>query len=145
MDDNTFAYIFEGIECDLDGAYIWCVIEDGHYDVRSQKTRICVGNPNSPPQILDIPSQVVVEQSEEAEIRCVANAPGNTQLSFLWYKTDTGRMEDIRAVNRGTETADFSTVAWLTKQKGLLQNESFAAAPLYYIFSKPTSKPPCSA
>ena len=107
LDDNTFAYIFEGIEYDLDGAYIWCVIEDGHYDVRSQKTRISVGNPNSPPQILDIPSQVVVEQGEEAEIRCVANAPGNTQLSFLWYETDTGRMEDMRAVNRGTETADF--------------------------------------
>ena len=34
LDDNTFAFIFEGIEYDLDGAYIWCVIEDGHYNKR---------------------------------------------------------------------------------------------------------------
>ena len=60
LDDNTFAFIFEGIEYDLDGAYIWCVIEDGHYDVTSQKTRISVGNENMPPEILDIPSMLTV-------------------------------------------------------------------------------------
>lgn len=107
LDNNTFAFIFEGIACDLDGAYIWCVIEDGHYDISSQKARISVGNPNSPPQILEIPSQVIVAQGEDAEIRCVATAPGDTQLSFLWYETDTGRMEDMRAVNRGEETGDY--------------------------------------
>ena len=107
LDDNTFAFIFEGIEYDLDGAYIWCVIEDGHYDVTSQKARISVGNPNSPPEIISIPSQITVEQGTYAEIRCVAKAPEDTQLSFLWYESDTGKMEDIRAVNRGTETTDY--------------------------------------
>lgn len=107
LDDNTFAFIFEGIEYDLDGAYIWCVIEDGHNDVSSQKVRISVGNENTPPTILDIPAQLTVEQGAEAEIRCIAQAPADTQLSFLWYETDTGRMEDMRAVNRGTETSDF--------------------------------------
>lgn len=106
-DDNTFSCVFEGIEYDLDGAYIWCVIEDGHYSVTSQKARISVGNPNTPPMILDIPAQLSVEQGDYAEIRCIAQAPGNTQLSFLWYETDTGRMEDMYAVNRGTETADY--------------------------------------
>ena len=107
LDANTFAFIFEGIEYDLDGAYIWCVIEDGHYDVTSQKVRISVGNPNSPPEILSIPSQVTVEQGEYAEIRCITKSPDGSQLSFLWYESDTGRMEDIRAVNRGTETTDY--------------------------------------
>lgn len=107
LDDNTFAFIFEGIEYDLDGAYIWCVIEDGHYDVTSQKARISVGNPNSPPEIISIPSQITVEQGTYAEIRCVAKAPDDTQLSFLWYESDTCRIEDIIAVNRGTETADY--------------------------------------
>lgn len=107
LDNNTFAFIFEGIEQDLDGAYIWCIIEDGHYDVTSQKARISVGNPNSPPEILDIPAELTVEQGAEAEIRCVAKAPDGTQLSYLWYESDTGRIEDIRAVNRGTETADY--------------------------------------
>lgn len=107
LDDNTFAFIFEGIEYDLDGAYIWCVIEDGHYDVSSQKVRISVGNPSTPPEIVSIPVQLTVERGGEAEIRCVAKSPDGSQLSFLWYETDTGRMEDIRAVNRGTETSDY--------------------------------------
>ena len=107
LDSNTFAFIFEGIEQDLDGAYIWCVIEDGHDDVTSQKARISVGNPNSPPEILDIPAKLTVEQGAEAEIRCIAKAPEGNQLSFLWYESDTGKLEDIRAVNRGTETADY--------------------------------------
>lgn len=107
LDDNTFAFIFEGIEYDLDGAYIWCVIEDGHYDVASQKVRISVGNENTPPEIVSIPVQLTVEQGAEAELRCVARSADGSELSFLWYETDTGRMEDMWAVNRGTETGDF--------------------------------------
>lgn len=107
LDDNTFAFIFEGIERDLDGARIWCVIEDGHYDVTSRKAYVMVGNSFTAPEILDIPSDVTVEQGAEAEIRCVAKAPEGTQLSFVWYETDTGRFEDMRAVNRGEETTDY--------------------------------------
>ena len=107
LDDNTFVYIFGGIEYDMDGSYIWCVIEDGHYSVTSQKNRVSVGNPNTPPEIVSIPVQLTVEQGEEAQIRCVAKAPEGTQLSFLWYETETGKRQDIFAVNDGTETADF--------------------------------------
>ena len=83
------------------------MIEDGHYEVTSQKARISVGNSNTPPEIVSIPAQLTVAQGEEAEIRCVAKSPDGSQLSFLWYETDTGRMEDMRAINRGTETGDF--------------------------------------
>lgn len=107
LDDNTFAFIFEGIEYDLDGAYIWCVMEDGHYGVTSQKNRISVGNENRPPEIVSIPTELTVEQGDLAEIRCVAKTSDGSELSFLWYETDTGKREDIRAVNRGTETADY--------------------------------------
>ena len=107
LDDNTFIYVFEGIERDLDGAYIWCVIEDGHYDVSSQKSRISVGNEKMPPEIVSIPTTLTVEQGDTAEIRCVAKSPDDSELSFLWYETDTGKLEDIRAVNRGTETSDY--------------------------------------
>ena len=99
--------MFEGIERDLDGGYIWCVIEDGHYAVTSQKSRICVGSEKMPPEIVSIPTGLTVEQGAEAEIRCVAKSPDDSALSFLWYETDTGKLEDIRAVNRGTETADY--------------------------------------
>lgn len=107
LDSNTFAFIFEGLEYDLDGAYIWCVIEDGHYDAVSQKARISVGNPNTPPEIIDIPSKVTVQQGQQAEIRCVARSNDGSQLSYLWYETATGKMEDMIAVNRGEETSDY--------------------------------------
>ena len=106
LDDNTFIFVFEGIEYDLDGAYIWCVIEDGHYGVTSQKNRISVGNENMPPEIVSIPTGLTVEQGDLAEIRCVAKSTDDSQLSYLWYETDTGKRENIRAVNRGEETND---------------------------------------
>lgn len=107
LDDNTFAFIFEGLEAELNGAYIWCVIEDGHYDLTSQKARICVGNENTPPEILSIPVALTVEQGQEAELRCVAKSGDGSELTFCWYETDTLRLEDMRAVNRGTETTDY--------------------------------------
>ena len=107
VDDNTFTFIFEGIEKELNGASIWCVLEDGHYDVTSQKAQICVGSAAEPPQILSIPSTLTVKQGEEAEIRCVAKSSDGSQLSFLWYETHTGKLEDIRALNRGTEDCDY--------------------------------------
>ena len=106
-DAHTFVYFFGGIELDLDGAYIWCVIEDGHYTVTSQKNRISVGNENSPPEIVEFPTTIIVEQGETAEVRCVARSTDGSELSFLWYQTDTAMREDIYAVNRGTETSDY--------------------------------------
>lgn len=107
LDDNTFMFFFAGIGHELDGAQIWCVLEDGHYNITSQKARIFVGNPNTPPTITSIPAQVTVEQGAECEIRCLATSPGEAQLLFLWYETSTGGLEDIQAVNRGTEDGDF--------------------------------------
>lgn len=107
LDDNTFIYLFEGIGAELDGAYIWCEISDGTNTVTTQRARIFVGDYSMPPEILSIPSYVEVEQGEMGDVRCVAKSPDESQLSFLWYETDTGKFEDMRAVNRGTETSDF--------------------------------------
>lgn len=106
-DANTFTFFFEGIEEELNGALIWCVIEDGHYDVTSQKAFVTVGNPNTPPSIVDMPARLIVEQGGEAVLRCVATAPEGTQLSYLWYETSTGNMQDIRAIDRGAEDSDY--------------------------------------
>ena len=107
LDDSTFAFVFEGIEKELDGAYIWCVIKDGKYELVGKKTRITVGGESTPPEIVSIPTMLTVEQGDEAEIRCVAKSANSAQLSFLWYETDSGKLEDIRAVNRGEETTDY--------------------------------------
>lgn len=105
-EQNTFLFFFGGIELDLDGAYIWCVIEDGQHTVTSQKNRISVGNENTPPEILEFPSAITAEQGDEAVIRCVAVSADESALSFLWYETETGHRNDIAAVNDGTETKD---------------------------------------
>ena len=106
-DANTFSCFFAGIEQPLDGATLWCVIEDGHYSLTSQKAYITIGNPATPPEILDIPAQITVEQGETAEIRCVARSNDETQLEYIWYETSTGELRDIRAIDRGTEMGDY--------------------------------------
>lgn len=107
LDNNTFCFVFEGIGTELNGAQIWCVVEDGHFDEASKRAYISVGATASPPEILDIPSKITVTQGTEAEIRCVARSGGNGQLSYIWYETTTGMLQDIMAINRGEETSDF--------------------------------------
>ena len=107
LDDNTFYFVFEGIEEELSGAEIWCEIEDGHYNVVSQVGHITVGNYGSPPEILSVPASVTVKRGEEAEIRCIAKSSDGSQLNFLWYETGTGKFEDMQAIDRGAETGDY--------------------------------------
>lgn len=107
LDDNTFCFVFEGVEEELTGAKIWCEIEDGHYNVVSQVGHITVGNYGSPPEILSIPASVTVKRGEEAEIRCIAKSTDGSQLYFLWYETGTGKYEDMQAIDRGAETGDY--------------------------------------
>ena len=106
-DENTFCFVFEGIEEELNGAEIWCELEDGHYDVVSQVGHITVGDYGSPPEILSMPTAVTVKQEELAEVRCVAKSTDGSQLYFLWYETGTGKFEDLRAIDRGAETSDY--------------------------------------
>ena len=107
LDDDTFCFVFEGIEEELSGAEIWCEIEDGHYNVVSQVGHITVGNYGSPPEILSIPASITVKRGEEAEIRCIAKSSDGSQLNFLWYETGTGKFEDMQAIDRGAETGDY--------------------------------------
>lgn len=105
---GVFTYTFGGIGEELNGARIWCVVEDGHYDVASQKAIISVGDVAEPPAILQIPAKVVAAPGESVDLRCIARSPGeNVQLSYVWYESDTGNLEDIRALNRGEEVSDF--------------------------------------
>ena len=106
LDKETFCFVFEGIEAELDGAKIWCDIEDGHHKVTSSTATITVGSYGTPPEILDIPAQLTVRKGDEAEIRCIARSGGNGQLAFVWYETATGQLSDIRAIDDGAETCD---------------------------------------
>lgn len=98
LDQNTFSCHFGGIEEGLDGAEIWCVIEDGHYDVASARAIITVQGSVSPPEILDIPASVTAYRGDSIEIRCTARSNSNAQLEFQWYETATGKLPNIQAL-----------------------------------------------
>lgn len=105
-DDNTFICFFGGIEAGLNGAEIWCVIEDGHYDVTSDRAIITVQGEAMPPEILDMPATLTVNRGDEVEVRCLARTERETQLEYIWYETATGKLQDIQAIEP-EETADF--------------------------------------
>ncbi len=103
--NNTYSWFFGGIEEELSGSEIWCVIEDGHYTATSSRAIITVQGSTMPPEIIDIPSFVQVTVGEEAAFRCIAKTVGDSQLSFRWYETTTGKLQDVRAIDG--EDSDF--------------------------------------
>lgn len=105
-DDNTFICFFGGIEAGLNGAEIWCVIEDGHYDVTSERAIITVQGDAMPPEILDMPARLTVNRGDSVEVRCLAKTDRETQLEYIWYETATGKLQDIQAIEP-EETGDF--------------------------------------
>ncbi len=104
-DSNTFGWFFGGIEAGLNGAEIWCVIEDGHYDVTSARAVITVQGSAMPPEILDMPAECIAKRGETAELRCISRSVDESQLTFQWYETATGRLQDVRAIEG--EDCDF--------------------------------------
>jgi len=107
-DANTFTFVFGGIEEELSGAEIWCVVEDGHFDTVSQRAIVTVQGGAEPPEILQVPAQVTVNKGEQVDIRCVAKAPEGCQLEYIWYETTTGKLPNIQAMFP-EENSDFIT------------------------------------
>lgn len=108
-DANTFVWFFSGIEAGLNGAQIWCEIEDGHYSVTSDRAVITVQGSAMPPVIFDMPAAVTANRGDSVDIRCQAYAPGSSQLSYTWYETTSGRLWDIKAI-QPEEDSDFMFV-----------------------------------
>ena len=103
---TTFTYIFYGIGSELDGAKIYAVITNGHKEVTSQKAHIRVAEEVGTPPVIMVSSSMEVYQDEPLELYCEASDPMGGTLSYLWYETATGELEDIIAVNRGAEDKD---------------------------------------
>lgn len=99
--ENTFSYIFEGIETELDGAEIWCTVEDGHYQVTSDRAVITVSETvKMPPEIVSVPASVTAAVGSNVEIRCVAKSVDDTQqLMYVWYETSSGKLQDVIALS----------------------------------------------
>ena len=103
---TTFRYFFAGIGPELDGAKIYAVITNGHKEITSQKARIRVAEDVGNPPVIMVASEMEVYQDEPLELYCEASDPMGGTLSYLWYQTSTGELEDIIAVNRGSEDKD---------------------------------------
>ena len=107
-DGNTFMYSFNGITKGLDGAAIYCVIEDGHYDVTSDKAIINIGGTKLPPST-NVPASVTAYRGDSVDIRCIAKSPGTEQLAYIWYETQTGKLQDVKALSSESEFSDYIT------------------------------------
>ena len=103
---TTFTYTFSGIGAELEGASIYAVIEDGHYDITSNKAQIHVKKYVPVPPTVNVPKGMDILKGENLDLYCHATSNDGSSLSYLWYETPTGAMQDIVAINRGTETGD---------------------------------------
>lgn len=110
LDANTFSCHFGGIEEGLNGAQIWCVIEDGHNDVTSDRAIITVQGSAMPPEITNMPAEITAYRGDSVDIRCVAKSTDGSQLEYTWYESFSGKLQDIRAIDP-EETSDFITVS----------------------------------
>ncbi len=103
---TTFTYFFGGIEAPLDGAVLYPVIEDGHYDITGDSVTIRVAPDVARPPQINVAPSMEIYQGEPLDLYCDATSPTDSALSYLWYETSTGKLQDIVAINKGTETND---------------------------------------
>lgn len=90
----------------LNGAEIYCVVSSNSASVESPHATIRIGDDYifTPPEITLAPVYVVCEEGDEVELKVDANCTsGNVTeikdfITYTWYHTDTGEIDDIMAV-----------------------------------------------
>ena len=102
----TFTYFFGGIESPLDGAEIYPVIEDGHFEVIGDSAIISIKENAAMPPKLAVPAGMEVFKGANLDLYCDASPNTGSPLSYLWYETKTGKLRDIIAINKGAEVSD---------------------------------------
>ena len=102
----TFTYFFGGIEAPLDGAQIYPVIEDGHFEVTGDSAVISISENAAMPPKISVPAGMEVFKGDNLDLYCDASSNTGSKLSYLWYETKTGKLQDITAINKGAEVSD---------------------------------------
>ena len=100
QDGNTYSYFFEGIEEGLAGAHIYAVLKKGNAELSTRKAMIQLGGTAMPPSI-HVPEKAEITIGGELGLLCVASAPNGGLLTYTWYETSTGKLQDIIAIDRG--------------------------------------------
>lgn len=63
---------------------------------------ICACGKRAPAPVIEVFENVEVMQGQTIFLNCNATAPGSPALSYQWYQTDSGKIEDITAINGTT-------------------------------------------
>lgn len=98
---NVFTCFFGGIEGELGGAQLYCVLSNSAGQVTSSKAVISISGSAQPP-VTEVPVSVTGYKGDVVEVTCKATGKG---LSYIWYETGSGKLQDITAVDRGTANA----------------------------------------
>ncbi len=109
-DSSEYEYFFSGIRSELDGAMIYCVLEDGHYSVTSEAALIQVSGTAEPPEITGIVTSMEVYVGEPLQLYCDANSPYGYDLEYIWYETPNGDLPLIKAILTDDAMTDTLTV-----------------------------------
>ena len=102
----TFTYTFGGIEPELNGSTVYAVIESASSKLTTDKVLVSVIDGAATPPTTSVPAAMEVFKDTPLDLYCQASSPDGSALSYIWYETTTGKLQDIAAVNRGTEERD---------------------------------------
>lgn len=105
-DFTTFSYFFGGIELSLDGAILYPVIEDGHFEITGDSAVIQVAEGVEMPPKIMVASGMEIFQGDPLDLYCEASSDSGSALSYVWYESSSGKLQDIVAINKGAETSD---------------------------------------
>jgi len=103
---HVFNYVFSGISAELNGAVIYAILTTDTDTVKSAEAYITVIDGTTTPPTVSVPASIEANVGDIVDIFCSAQSNDGTALSYTWYETSTGKLFDIIAINRGSETGD---------------------------------------
>lgn len=124
------AIMFDGIQPGLDGAEIYCSVISAGATVSSPRAVIMVGDPIMfLPANMTAPTYVTCKQGEDVTLSVSgSSASGNVTekrdfITYTWYKTESGRIQEMHLVYNGEDPATGKTY----------KPDTSAAGTYYYI------------
>ena len=94
----TFTYTFGGIEPELNDSTVYAVIESASSKLTTDKVLVSVIDGAATPPTTSVPASMEVFKDTPLDLYCQASSPDGSALSYIWYETTTGKLQDIAAV-----------------------------------------------
>ena len=103
---DTATFWIYGVSADLNGAEVYCRVRNGEFYINSSKAVVIIdNNVKGNPPYANVPSSMLVEEGTPLDSYCYATTNNDATISdYLWYETTTYKLNDIIAINKGSET-----------------------------------------